>query len=68
MWWRRRTFGAAAVAAAATALLGAVCIAQTSGLREGRAYHGCREQIMMTEETVYEEELKCHNVTRVRNS
>ena len=41
-------------------------VARTSGLREGRAYLGCREQLVIAEDTVYEEEMKCHNVTRVR--
>ena len=34
--------------------------------REGRTYLGCQEQVVIVEDTIYEEELKCHNVTRVR--
>ena len=43
-----------------------MAVAPTNGLRERRAYLGCREQLVMAEDTVYEEEMKCHNVTRVR--
>ena len=45
-----------------------ICVAPTSGRREGRAYLGCKEQLVMAEDTVYEEEMKCHNVTRVRTA
>ena len=54
-------------AAAVSALLAInICVAPTSGLRESRAYLGCREQLVILEDTIYEEEMKCHNVTRVR--